>query len=320
MVNMENMDNSDNANYEENIENMDNSDNVNKEKNMENMYNLDNVSNKENKENRENISYNDNLNSINNVYNLNNPDKPERLDRVVSFITGMSRNEVKKYIKHGYITINGRTAVNHGIKVFPGTDIIKVENTILKYKKYIYLMLNKPAGYITAVNDNKIRTVQELLPEKYRKTGVYPAGRLDKDTEGFLLMTNDGELVHCLLSPKRHISKEYYVKVNGLLDENDIEAFRKGMVLDGNENTMPAVLDILSFGIGCSEAKVIIYEGKYHQIKRMFAARGKQVLYLKRTAIGNVPLDERLEKGSFRELTSKEEYSLLKAAYPERTE
>ncbi len=179
----------------------------------------------------------------------------------------------------------------------------------LQYKEFHYLMMNKPPGFISATWDRDSKTVIDLLDEPYNKFGLFPVGRLDKDTEGLLLLTNDGQLAHKLLSPKKQVPKTYYAEVSGKVVEHDIVTFQQGIPLESDFTTLPAELDILAAG-DISKVLVTIYEGKFHQVKRMFEAVGKSVLFLKRISMGNLKLDDNIPLGEYKELTEKEMESL----------
>lgn len=226
----------------------------------------------------------------------------ERLDKVLSNMGIGSRKEVKALVKSGEVLIDGKAARDAGMQVDPYENEIVVCGQVLEYRKFIYLMLNKPAGFVSATEDKYLRTVAELVPPEYAHFEPFPVGRLDIDTEGLLLMTNDGQLAHRLLSPKYKVPKLYYAQLNKKVDEADIEEFEKGIVLDDGYKTLPGGLEI----VGDGEALVTIHEGKFHQVKRMFEAVGKEVIYLKRLSMGGLTLDEDLELGEIRELTEEE--------------
>lgn len=230
----------------------------------------------------------------------------ERLDKVISATGKKSRREVKDMVRQGRILVNGKIAAAADMKVDPLLAEILLDGEPLCYEKFTYIMLHKPAGVLSAVEDRKQKTVLDLLPSELQKRGLSPVGRLDKDTEGLLLLTNDGELTHKLLSPKYHVDKVYYAKVDGCLERADIEAFAAGMTLGDGLECLPAGLEILSD----SEALVTLHEGKFHQVKRMLAARGKPVLYLKRLRMGPLYLDENLPCGAYRPLHEEEIKSL----------
>jgi len=230
--------------------------------------------------------------------------KRERLDKVLANMGLGTRKEVKALVKQKLIEVDGVVATDPGMHVIPEEQTILVEGEPLNYKRWIYVMLNKPPGVISATEDPRHETVVDLLPIEWADK-VHPVGRLDIDTEGLLLLTNDGQLSHSLLSPKKKVDKEYYAKIRGQVTQNHIDEFAKGVTLDDGYHTMPAKLEILSSGEE-SEIKVTIMEGKFHQVKRMFAAFGLEVTYLKRLRMGTLVLDESLELGDYRELTEEE--------------
>ncbi|MFS0822350.1 pseudouridine synthase [Bacillus sp. 1P02SD] len=233
-----------------------------------------------------------------------------RIDKLLANRGFGSRKEVKGLLKSGTVQINGIPVKDSSKHVKVESDIVTVHGEVIEYKEFIYLMLNKPQGVISATEDHLHDTVLDLLEMEDAVYKPFPVGRLDKDTEGLLLLTNDGQLAHQLLSPKKHVPKTYVAIIEGEVAEEDVEAFRNGVVLDDGYETMPAVLTIISSGLR-SEIEVVIEEGKFHQVKRMFEAVGKRVVYLKRTKMGPLPLDETLELGEYRELTE-EEVTLLK--------
>lgn len=235
-----------------------------------------------------------------------------RLDKLLAHSGIGTRKEVKKLIKKGIITVNGQIAKDAGMIVDTSRDEVFMGNDKINYKEVVYIMMNKPKGVITSTYDPSERTVIDLLPPEIIALNPFPVGRLDKDTEGLLLITNDGELAHRLLSPKKGIMKKYYARIRGTVDENDVKAFEEGITLEDGYKTLPARLEIIRAG-NISEVNVYLREGKYHQIKRMFKHLGKQVLYLKRVAMGNLILDQGLNPGEWRELTE-EEVSSLKAS------
>ncbi|HHW48095.1 MAG TPA: rRNA pseudouridine synthase [Clostridiaceae bacterium] len=236
----------------------------------------------------------------------------QRLDKILSNSGYGTRKEIKKLVKQGVVRVDGEVVKDSSIHVDPDASVIEIGGKELVYRKYIYIMMNKPAGVISATYDSQLPTVIDLLPDEYRHFNPFPAGRLDIDTEGFLLITNDGQLAHKILSPKKHIPKKYYALVIGEVTEADVDKFSRGVVLDDGYKTLPAELNVLRAGM-CSEIELIIHEGKFHQVKRMFEAVGKKVKYLRRLEIGSLRLDEGLEPGEFRELTG-EELESLKAS------
>lgn len=233
----------------------------------------------------------------------------DRLDKVIASQGTASRNDVRKLIYKGKVSVNGEIIKKIDFKVNPDTDEIVVEGNPLNHKKFIYIMMNKPAGVICATFDKKEKTVLDLLPSNLMRKEIFPAGRLDKDTEGFVLITDDGELAHNILSPRKHIEKEYIAKINAPVTTEDIDIFARGIELSGGVKCKPAEVFVLEDG-DTPLVKIIITEGMYHQIKKMFIARGKKVTYLKRIRMGKLYLDENLELGKSRELT-KDEVNLL---------
>lgn len=232
-----------------------------------------------------------------------------RLDKYLADRKEGARSEVKEQIKRGHIRVNGIVITKSEYKLDPEQDLVTVDGRQIEYVEFEYIMLHKPAGVVTATSDKRDKTVMDLLTDTKCKD-LFPVGRLDKDTEGLLLITNDGPLSHRLLSPKKHIDKTYYAQIKGRVTKDDQEAFVEGVRIGREEVTRPARLKILTSGEE-SEIELTLQEGKFHQVKRMFEAVGKQVLYLKRISMGSLKLDEGLEKGSFRYLT-KEEIQKLK--------
>ncbi|EPZ37730.1 MULTISPECIES: pseudouridine synthase [Anoxybacillus] len=233
-----------------------------------------------------------------------------RIDKLLANMGYGTRKEVKKLLKAGVVKVDGMTVKDAKTHVNPKEQVVTVWGEEVEYKPFIYLMMNKPKGVISATEDAVEETVVDLLEEEDRIFDPFPVGRLDKDTEGLLLLTNDGQLAHQLLSPKKHVPKTYEAIIDGEVTEDDIAAFRRGVVLDDGYETKPAELVIIRSGLR-SDVRITITEGKFHQIKRMFQAVGKRVIYLKRIQMGPIPLDETLEPGEYRELTD-EEIALLK--------
>lgn len=229
----------------------------------------------------------------------------QRLDKVLANMGYGSRKDVKKMIKSGAVEVDDSVVTDPEMKIDPEVQSVKVNGRKVDYKKYIYLMFNKPQGVITATEDRRLHTVLDLIDEEYLKFEPSPVGRLDKDTEGLLLLTNDGILNHNLTSPRKKIDKEYYAEISGRVGIEDIKAFNEGVVLDDGYKTMPADLKILEQS-EISKVIIRIKEGKYHQVKRMFESVGKKVIYLKRLSMGNLKLDESLRAGQYRELTEQE--------------
>jgi len=228
-----------------------------------------------------------------------------RLDKFLSHMGFGTRKEVKILIKSKAIQVNEAIVKDSSMHVDELKDTVTVYGDIVKYKEFIYLMMNKPPGVISATEDSRDQTVIDLLDDDVRHFEPYPVGRLDKDTVGLLLLTNDGALTHRLLSPNKDVPKVYYAKVEGVVDESDITAFSNGVILDDGYHTKPGILNILKSG-PISEIELSITEGKFHQVKRMFEAVGKMVVYLKRVSMGALVLDEALSEGSYRELTEEE--------------
>lgn len=232
----------------------------------------------------------------------------ERLDKILANMGYGTRKEVKSLVKHGEVLINGLKVKDSSVHIDPEKDVIIVNEEKLIYKKFVYIMLNKPQGVISATEDDRDETVIDLLDENIQIFKPSPVGRLDKDTEGLLLITNDGELNHMLLSPKKHVPKKYYAKIAGIVTDKDVEEFSKGVILDDGYKTLPAELKVLKSDTieARSEIEVVIYEGKFHQVKRMFEAVEKKVVFLKRIEMGALKLDEKLEPGEYRELFEEE--------------
>ncbi len=233
-----------------------------------------------------------------------------RLDRFLANMGCGSRSEVKQLIRSGKVAVNDRIIRDDAYQVFENKDQIYFEGRLIAYRQYIYLMLNKPAGVISATDDLKERTVLDLIDPKYYNKGVFPVGRLDKDTEGLLLLTNDGELGHKLLSPKKHVPKQYFAKVEGEIIPEEFQSFKDGVTLDDGYRCLPAELELLKSGTP-NEVLITIHEGKFHQIKRMFQALSKKVVYLKRLSMGGLKLDPDLNPGEYRELTDYEVGKLM---------
>lgn len=240
-----------------------------------------------------------------------------RLDKLLAHTGFGTRKEVKKIIKNGYIKVNDEVIKNSGKKVNPDKDDVRVGGERIYYEEFVYFMLNKPAGVISATEDYVHDTVIDLLEPADSVQEPHPVGRLDIDTEGLLILTNDGQLTHQLTSPKKEVDKEYYAFVSGIVTEKDVKKFQKGLLLkdeEGDFTTLPAELEIVEIDeeAGTSEVHIVIREGKFHQVKRMFKAVDKTVLYLKRIRMSDLKLDENLELGEYRRLTE-EELSILKA-------
>ena len=227
----------------------------------------------------------------------------ERLDKLLASTGRWSRREVKELVRQGRVLADGTTVRRPEDKYDPDAVRLTVDGQEVDCAPFVYLMLHKPGGLLSATEDRRQKTVLDLLPEHLRRRGLFPVGRLDKDTEGLLLLTDDGPLGHALLSPKNHVDKVYFARVDGVLDPSDGKALAEGMVLADGLRCLPAGLEILEDG-RCG--LVTLREGKYHQVKRMLAARGKPVLYLKRLSMGPLRLDPALAPGEWRPLTREE--------------
>lgn len=225
-----------------------------------------------------------------------------RLDKYLALARTGTRSEVKDHIRKGSVSVNGSVIKDPAMHV-NDSDEIMLSGRKITYKEHVYYMLNKPAGVVSATEDDTEKTVIDLFPEDLRK-GLFPVGRLDKDSVGLLVITDDGALSHNLMSPKNHVDKKYLIHTDLPLDEADVRAFSDGITLADETVLKPAILEISLENK--TEAIVTISEGKYHQVKRMIASRGKKVLFLKRISIGNLRLDPNLEEGLYRELTEKE--------------
>ena len=226
----------------------------------------------------------------------------ERLDKLLAGTGKWSRREVKALVRQGLVRVDGRLAACAEDKLDPAAAIITVAGETISLCRFTYVMLHKPAGVLTATEDRKQPTVLDLLPPELRRIGLAPVGRLDKDTEGLLLLTNDGELAHRLLSPRYHVDKRYLARVDGELSAADTEAFARGMTLGDGLEGLPAGLEVLPDRV----CIVTLREGKFHQVKRMLAARGAPVLYLKRLSMGPLTLDDSLAAGAYRLLRAEE--------------
>lgn len=240
-----------------------------------------------------------------------------RIDRLLAHMGFGTRSEIKKAVKQGKVTLDGAVVKDSGLHVHPSVQTLYFEGEAVRYRDVVYFMLNKPQGVISATEDGRERTVIDLLAPEDRLLNPFPVGRLDKDTVGLLLLTNDGQLAHELLSPRKHVDKTYEALVQGDVGDSDVSAFLAGVELDDGYVTMPAELTVLEriadYGEGVrSYIRLTIREGKFHQVKRMFESAGKKVLMLKRVAMGPLSLDEGLQQGEYRELTEME-VALLRA-------
>ncbi|MBU5456043.1 pseudouridine synthase [Caproiciproducens sp. MSJ-32] len=230
----------------------------------------------------------------------------ERLDKILSNLGYGTRKEIKQVVRKGFVEVNGEIVKDSGMQVDPEKDKISINGEEVYYRKYIYLMMNKPAGVVSATFDNRDETVIDLLEIEHQVFNPFPVGRLDKDTVGLLFLTNDGELNHRLISPKWKVDKVYYAKINARVTDRDVKRFKDRITLDDGYVCKEAILEILSASDEESEVKITIQEGKFHQVKRMFEAVDKKVTYLKRIEFGGIKLDDDLEEGEYRELTEEE--------------
>ena len=235
----------------------------------------------------------------------------ERLDKILANLGYGTRKEIKQIARKGLIEVNGEVVKDSGIQVDPKEDMIFINGEQVFYREFIYLMMNKPDGVISATRDSRDETVIDLLEVEHQVFEPFPVGRLDKDTVGLLLLTNDGELNHRLISPKWKVDKVYRAKIDAKVTEKDIQKFKDGITLDDGYVCKEAILEIISASDEESEIKLTIQEGKFHQVKRMFEAVNKNVTYLQRIEFGTLTLDKDLEEGEYRELTE-EEVSILK--------
>lgn len=235
-----------------------------------------------------------------------------RLDKYLTEMSVGSRSQVKQLAKSGKIMVNNFIIKDTGMKIDTETDFVCVNGSPVTYVSEEYYMLNKPAGFVTAVSDFRDKTVMDLLSSTNRKD-LFPVGRLDKDTVGLLLITNNGELAHMLLSPKRHVDKKYYVELDDVLTPEMVQLITDGVFIEKGIKSQPAVLEIKENTPEKISVYLTIHEGRFHQVKKMFEAVGRQVIYLKRVAFGPLTLDETLKEGEYRMLTSKEIESLQNA-------
>ena len=226
-----------------------------------------------------------------------------RIDKFTAEQAGVTRSQAKELIKKGKVTVNGAVIKAADHSVDPEKDEITVNGRAVLYKKYIYIMLNKPSGTVCATRDGISTTVLELIPPELRRKGLFPAGRLDKDTEGFVFITDDGELAHKMLSPKNHVDKEYEVTLEKPAQKEYADIFAQGITIDGGEKCLPAEL---VFTDKPDVVRLVLHEGKYHQVKRMMEAVGNKVTFLRRIRIGGICLDSSLALGECREIMHKE--------------
>lgn len=226
----------------------------------------------------------------------------ERLDKYIASQTALSRKDAARAIRDKRVTVNGSVNRATDVKVDTDTDVITLDGQPLTYRRYVYYLMNKPAGVVSATEDKTERTVIDLLRPELRRDGIFPAGRLDKDTTGLLILTDDGDYAHRMLSPKKHVNKTYIATLDREPDENISEAFRAGVTLSDGTVCQPGQAVCL----GNNRVEVTIHEGKYHQVKRMFAALGFKVVSLERIRIGALTLDRELNPGEIRVLTGEE--------------
>lgn len=229
--------------------------------------------------------------------------KAERLDKILASQNAGTRREVGAMVRAGRVSVNGKVVLRPEYKADPEQDTVELDGTMLTVKRHLYLMMNKPGGVLSASRDPKAQTVVDLLPPEWRRRGMFPAGRLDKDTEGLLILTDDGEFAHQMLAPKSHVTKWYDALLAHPVTQDDVQAFHTGVELTGM-TCLPA--ELIPAEGGASAALVKVREGKFHQVKRMFLARGNEVLALRRVRIGDLALDEHLSPGETRELNASE--------------
>ena len=231
----------------------------------------------------------------------------DRIDKILVAQNFGSRKEVHKLIKSKAVTVDGECVTKVDMKVDPDVNVISVAGQVVEFKEHLYIMMNKPQGYVCATEDKVSKTVLELLPPNLQRKGLFPAGRLDKDTEGLLIITDDGDFAHRMLAPKKHVSKRYYVETDKEITEDTVNAFEKGIIFRDGTKCLPAKLEILENNRGIVE----ICEGKFHQIKKMFNVCRLNVTFLKRISIGNLNLDSNLTIGQCRELTKIEKNAIF---------
>lgn len=227
-----------------------------------------------------------------------------RIDKLLTNVGAASRSEAAKAAARGEIKVNGKTVRRSDVHVDPESDEIVFRGERVVYKEFVYIMLNKPDGYVSATDDPREKTVLELLPQKYNKLGLFPCGRLDKNTLGLIILTNDGTGAHRVLSPKNHVEKTYRFECESKLEDKDVEMLANGITLEDGYVTRDALIKVSD---GRKSGEITITEGKYHQIKRMFCAVGNKITYLERISFGDIALDTALERGQWRELTEQEE-------------
>ncbi|WEV61267.1 pseudouridine synthase [Streptococcaceae bacterium ESL0729] len=231
-----------------------------------------------------------------------------RLDKFLANMNLGSRSEVKKDIKKGQVKVNGQVIKSDKYQIDENHDQISFKGQLITYQKYFYYLLNKPKGYLSAKTDSRDKTIMDLFKASDRREDLFPVGRLDKDTEGLLLVTNDGDMAHRLLSPKKHVPKLYQARVAGIMTLDDVRLFAEGITIDGGESCLPAELELVAVDEAQDTTliRLTLHEGKYHQVKRMVKAVGKEVLYLERLGMGKLFLDDKLGRGSYKILSEQE--------------
>lgn len=237
--------------------------------------------------------------------------KPQRLDKLLSSLGYGSRKEITTLAKQGQIAVDGICCKDAACKVNPQTAVITVRGEMVQWQENYYFMLHKPAGYVTATQDNFQKTVLDLLPERLQKIGLFPVGRLDKDTEGLLLLTTDGAFSHALMSPRHHVDKVYRATVRGTMQEDAVQQFAQGITLEDGTVCKPAKLVLLQAEEALQTVEITLQEGKFHQVKRMVKAVGGEVTALRRISIGSLTLDETLPAGAYRPLHDQEVQALI---------
>ena len=238
-----------------------------------------------------------------------------RLDKLLADMGIATRRELREIIRSGRVRVDGAAETRPERRLDPAVSQVSLDGERLVYRRFHYYMLDKPEGVVTATEDKKQRTVLDLLPPELRRMGLFPVGRLDKDTSGLLLLTDDGDFAHRVISPKSCVKKRYYAEVEGEADAQDVSAFSRGIVLKDGTECLPAELELLGGG----RCLVTVMEGKYHQVRRMLSSRGKPVLKLRRLSIGGLCLDESLGPGGFRELNDEDLCTLFKSSYMENS-
>lgn len=233
----------------------------------------------------------------------------ERIDKLISSQSEISRTEVKTLIKNGFVTLNGAKILKSDIKADPINDIIEISGEVLRFRRYIYVMMNKPPGVVSASSDKNERTVVDLVPETLKRKGLFPCGRLDKDTEGLIIISDDGAFAHEMLKPHKGVYKLYHAVLDGSITQETVAAFNKGIILADGTALLPA--ELRQVDDTSNTVSVSICEGKFHQVKKMFLSVGLTVLHLTRISIGALQLDPNLAPGECRELTNEEKTSIF---------